>query len=300
MSAMLPAPGAHFLDRVVASAHGLAPSIEPHLPSLFEPVAARGDALAAFGVSGRAGTDRQGVNADLDSGPYPDAYPGPHAGRFAALLVRAGAGRDGATAASGSSTGGQPRPSAVADTSASSGMRRVGASRMAAIEPDGQPSANPWAARRAALEPIPNETAVAVVTDPALVAASVRRGAAGPAAAIGRTALPPPARRRDDAGDPDREDRDFPGAQARGRAPSDAALIARRVPFALPLTDSPQRTTGRDAHDARRPAPPDVHISIGRVEIRAQVSKPASPPAPARTSAPTRLEQYLARKEPRR
>lgn len=305
MSTTLPAPGGHFLTRVIASAQGAAPSVAPHLPSLFEPVAARVDALTAFGGGEAADTKREREGGITDSHTSPDAYPHAAYGAYTARAAAAHphASRAEVDAASGSSMVRPLRPGVVVETSASSDGCFVGAFPVRGAEPEHLPSANLlMAMRRAASTPASNGAAIAtMMAGSALAAASVRRDAAWSTAAIDSATPRRAAQRLDDPRDVDGDDRDDPGGRGPSRALPHAALIARRLPSAGPFLDSRAPNSGHDAHAARRPAPPDVHISIGRVEIRAQTPPPpGSSTPPARANTPTRLERYLARGEPRR
>lgn len=92
--------------------------------------------------------------------------------------------------------------------------------------------------------------------------------------------------------------------------PARDATPAHPDPLAAPLRASllPERaiTAGFEAHAARgradaaplaqAAAPPNVTISIGRVEVRAAAA-PAQPPAAKSVRQPMRLDEYLARKE---
>ncbi|MBS0583147.1 MAG: hypothetical protein JSS42_08605 [Proteobacteria bacterium] len=264
MSDIAPVPATHFLARVVAGAQGLAPSIEPRLPSLFEPVAAQGSpaAWSAEAEARSATRDHRRTDFDADAADEP------------AREARSASRDDDSTAEHRN-----PR------------RARVAADERASLVP----------ARAVALRPA--DPAAPVEAGIPLASAPISAQPGDNATVLPRTSavdwtasrmspsLAREARDGDDVQTPNRADKKVPIHAA--------ALIAKPLRLAPLPAALRAESEGTRERDTRASATPDVHISIGRVEIRAQTPQSRSPP-PAREKAPTRLDRYLARGEPRR
>lgn len=262
MSEIAPGPATHFLARVVASAQGLAPLIEPRLPSLFEPVAVQGD---SGGLP--AAVETQNTTPDLG----PRRVDADVANRLA-----------------------REPPLGSGDDDQASRNRNVRpdhlcADKRASLVPM-QVSAAPPATAPISVEagnPIVSPSISGRIDDDAPMSP--------PFEARAPVAPRSPVRIRGDA-------RNGHGMSTLGRTedsvpPAAAALVAKRLSLAaLPAASHPG--SGKiDAQHVHAAAQPDVHISIGRVEIRAHAPPPKPGPQPTRENAPTRLERYLARAE---
>ena len=95
-----------------------------------------------------------------------------------------------------------------------------------------------------------------------------------------------------------------PGAESR----LEPLLVERRIPEVPPGLAEPSRREPRPPdlapqrrpHGSRSPAAPlptarpeDVHISIGRIEIRALPAAPVKAPRPSQEATPSKLDSYL-------
>ncbi len=92
-----------------------------------------------------------------------------------------------------------------------------------------------------------------------------------------------------------------PGPPVPGRAPGDQ-LVAWRADLAGEAAASPVASTppaGVAPAIRARPAPaaPTVHVTIGRVDVRAVLSAPAGRPAPPAPKPPISLDEYLRQRD---
>lgn len=273
MSTVAPAPGAHFLARIVASAQGAMPVITPRLPSVFEPAAAQLGSIDtdAYAATEFVGTAEHAVDARIAQ----DAADAAHARDGAALTPQPRSTRDDKILAPVSARASGMRVAGEAKEPA-----RVGIAR-SPVEPA------PPAIERGMTDRFahPRER---------IAAGNTARDPGQRSETVARRVLPVPDSSRSAA----RDDHHEIDATALVR-PVAAALVAKRLPVQATITPAPNSRENRSAPLLpSAPAPRDVHIRIGRIEIRAATV--AQPVRPAQTQAETtsaRLEAYLARKE---
>lgn len=276
----------HF-TRLIASHRGAAPAVTPRLPSRFEPdtpwhgelgdLSASAQPLAGEpaprpGAGPRPADPLPQANSPVSGSPHPAddrVRPGP---------AQARASRE-------------PADASLAPRARAPDPRQLRLPALDASEPAASPSPPPSVARSEPPAPRPRDASNSLpvgVEDAS--ARTVRRPLATPAVPVTvlRPVLPPepaspePATPRSAAPPP------VPPAPPRKERPEPASVAS--PPTARPRLDAapPEAAPG-----------PEIHVTIGRLEIRPAAPRPSAAPARGR-SAPDPLEEYLRRVDRRR
>jgi hypothetical protein len=277
VNASAPGRGSNFLARVIERAQGAAELALPRVPGLFEPVVATAPAIAADTSERHGEFEREApekMNAGIAAHEFSTREP---------VFIRP---QDDETARRGTIRSQRPvehRP----DEFAPATIQAVAIAQSSTKEPvptqrAAQDSSNDreMSPRRASAETsvLSGDSALAGRIAQASLPRDVQLHPPGPAAPRENPAASPPITRIDD----------------RTRS---GTLIPQRVAL-----DPSSRQTSSNDHAREVPAQaaePDIHISIGRVEVRALTKAARSSPSvrDANARRSTRLDEYLSRRE---
>ena len=261
--------GGHgFLARVVGRAHGDAAVVAPRLPGLFEPVFSRRPSIDAPGD----GFATEAADAESRPASLPQ--------RDAIAPDRFAASRD-----DGDGRLARPTRNRVAapDHEPMSARERLVSKDVATPTTTPQPSAPTLRVSRTIVESTPRAALVArstTATDALPSSAPLRRTDAPEQEASARRMIP--------------STTEAPSTQIQS---AQSVLVPKFVAIETPRTaargDRDPHATG--AAIAR--AEPSVHISIGRIEVRAPAQTTTPAPRAPRAQRPMSLDEYLGRKE---
>lgn len=260
-----------FLAKVVDRAHGDASAAAPRLPGLFEPVFAT-----------RPATDAIRSDAFAPDALDSDSRIAPPQRGDARATLRTDTSRD----------AGDTRSRARPRTRRSDGDEMAPAPERKSLA--AVPTSSPQA-KGAQLAPVATPTAIELRPRATLVAAAQK----APAAPASDT--PRRDRSRNEADDTTQR---TPAPAPTRTPPQQQALALERsvlMPKFVPI-EAPRSNIRAEADhqpiDATPTKPePAIHVSIGRIEVRAPSQPAATAPRAQRTQRPMSLDEYLGRKE---
>lgn len=85
--------------------------------------------------------------------------------------------------------------------------------------------------------------------------------------------------------------------QQQAQSLEQSVLMPKFVPIEAPHANVRAETNRQPIDSAPAKAEPAIHISIGRIEVRAPSQPPTTAPRAQRMQRPTSLDEYLERKE---